>query len=398
MADEALLKGVKVVDLTRALAGPFCTMMLADLGAEVVKVEPPPSGDEARLWGPPFLGGESTYFMSVNRNKRSIVLDLRNDVGKEVARRLLSLADVVVENFRPGTTKKLGIDYDTVKSYNPKVIYCSISGFGQTGPYRELPGYDIIAFAMSGMMSITGEAGRPPVKMGVPVADIGAGMFAAYAIASALFRRERTGIGEYIDVSLLEGQIFWLTYQAGYYFATLKDPERLGSAHLSIAPYQAFRARDGYFIIAAGNDEHWRRLCDVLELNSLKEDTRFKSNPDRVKNRTELEKILSSVFVKDSARNWVEKISKAGVPCCVINSISDVFADEHVKARQVVMEIEHKKAGRIKQLNIPYRFNNYTFKISKAPPTLGEDTEEILKELGYSKAEIESMKKSLAIY
>jgi crotonobetainyl-CoA:carnitine CoA-transferase CaiB-like acyl-CoA transferase len=238
------LEGVKVVDLSRALAGPYCTMMLADMGADVVKVEVPGTGDESRSWGPPFIGGESAYFMCVNRNKRSIAIDLKSPEGSEVLFRLAKRADVFVENFRPGTAASLGVDYASLNRLNPRLVYCSISGFGQTGPYRDMPGYDIIAFALSGMMSITGEEGRPPVKMGVPVSDIGAGMFAAYAIVSALLDRSKGNRGCYIDVSLLEGQMAWLTYQAASYFATGETPGRLGSAHATIAPYQAFRARD----------------------------------------------------------------------------------------------------------------------------------------------------------
>jgi crotonobetainyl-CoA:carnitine CoA-transferase CaiB-like acyl-CoA transferase len=383
LADVAFFGGIKVVDFSRALAGPFCTMMLADLGAEVVKVEPPPSGDESRLWGPPFIGGESAYFLSINRGKKSIVVDLSKPEGREVAARLLQEADVVVENFRPGTAKKLGIDYDSVRVKNPGVIYCSISGFGQTGPYRELPGYDIIAFALSGMMSITGEEGRPPVKMAVPVSDIGAGMYAAFAISASLFRRAGTGLGEYIDVSLLEGQISWLTYQAGFFFSQGQEPRRLGSAHLTIAPYQVFRSRDGYFVVAAGNDEHWSRLCEAIGASGLKGDKRFSTNPDRVKNREALEDELNAIFAQDTSEAWVTKISVAGVPCCLIHNLSQVFSDKHVLERGVIREVHHPKAGSLKQLAPPYRFLNYTTKIILPPPVLGEHTEEVLSSIGY---------------
>ncbi|MDG6928608.1 MAG: CoA transferase [Nitrososphaerota archaeon] len=397
MTDRPFLQGVKVLDFSRALAGPFCTMMLADLGADVVKVEPPPGGDEARSWGPPFVNGESTYFMSVNRNKRSIVLDLRKEEAREVARKLMSRSDVLVENFRAGTTKKLGIDYQSARAVNPEMIYCSISGFGQTGPYSGRAGYDIIAFALSGMMSITGEEGRPPVKMGVPVADIGAGMYASFAISSALYRRQATGLGEYIDVSLLEGQISWLTYQAGYYFATGKDPERMGSAHLTIAPYQAFRSSDDYFIVAAGNDEHWRKLCDAIGAGEMRDDPRFATNPDRVRNREELEKGLSAIFARDRAANWVGRISAAGVPSCVINPLSSVFSDPQVESRGVVMDVRHPKAGATKQLNLPYRFDNYRFSVRSPPPALGADTDDVLRGIGYSAEEVGRLKGAGAV-
>jgi crotonobetainyl-CoA:carnitine CoA-transferase CaiB-like acyl-CoA transferase len=396
-SSAAPLAGIRVLDLSRALAGPFCTMMLADLGADVVKVEPPGHGDETREWGPPFVNGESAYFMSVNRNKRSIVIDLKTKEGVDVLRRLAKRSDVFVENFRPGTTEKLGVGYDDIRKVNPKIIYCSISGFGQTGPYKDRAGYDLVIFAESGQMSITGEQGRPPVKAGVAVSDIGAGMYGAFAVSSALLGRSRTGKGEHIDVSLFEGQISWLTYQAGSYFATGKDPERLGSAHPTIAPYQAFRASDGYFVIAVGNDQLWHSFCAVIGRPELEKDPRFTSNPTRVRNRVELEKVLSEVFAGESATDWLSKLRKAGVPCGAINSLSQVFADPQSEARGVVLEVDHKKAGKIRQLNMPFKMDGFRFKISHPPPTLGEHTAGILKEAGYSKAQIAKLLRSGAV-
>ena len=394
------LEGVKVIDLSRAMAGPFCTMMLADLGAQVIKIEPP-AGDETRAWGPPFMGKESTYFLSVNRNKKSIVIDLRKEKGVEIVKNLTKKSQVLVENYRPGTTEKLGISYERMRKINPTLIYCSISGFGQSGPSREKPGYDIIALATSGMMSITGEPGRPPVKMGVPVSDICAGMYGAYAITTSLYRQEKdqstnsTKVpqGTYIDVSMFEGQISWLTHQASAYFATGENPEPTGSSHPSIAPYQAFRASDDkYFIIAVGNDELWKKFCDSLGISQLKDDERFVSNSSRVKNKLELERELSKVFSSDSSENWISKISIAGVPCSPINRLDEVFTDPQVISRKMVLECEHPTAGKIKQLGIPYHFSDYEFSIRSPPPILGEHAKEILSDLGYTDSDISELR------
>jgi crotonobetainyl-CoA:carnitine CoA-transferase CaiB-like acyl-CoA transferase len=385
------LGGLRVLDLTRALAGPYCTMMLADLGADIIKVEPPGRGDETREWGPPFVNGESAYFMSINRNKRSVVINLKEKAGVEVLGTLARKADVLVENFRPGTAAKLGIDYRSIRRLNPKVVYCSISGFGQTGPFNERAGYDLVVFAESGQMSITGEQGRPPVKAGVAVSDIGGGMFAAFAIVSALLRRATTGEGEYIDVSLFEGQISWLTYQAGNYFATGKNPVRLGSAHPTIAPYQAFKGKDEYFVIAVGNDELWGKFCAAIGRKGLAGDPRFRTNPERVKNRLDLEKILSKVFQDRPAEEWVGKLVKAGVPSGMINPLDRVFSSPQAKARDMVVEVAHPKAGKIRQLNMPYKFGGHGFRVRMPPPLLGEHTREVLAEAGYSRPKIDKL-------
>lgn len=399
------LEGIKVLDLTRAMSGPYCTMMLGDMGAEVIKIEPP-SGDETRLWGPPFVGNESTYFLSVNRNKKSIVVDLRKKKGVEILKRIAATSQVLVENYRPGITEKLGINYGRLKRLNTSLVYCSISAFGQTGPSRQIPGYDIITFAASGMMSMTGEPSRPPVKMGVPISDICSGMYGAYAILGALYkqakniddtRKKRRSIaqGEYIDVSMLEGQISWLTHQASAFFATGKNPEALGSMHPSISPYQAFRGSDGaYFVLGVANEQLWVKFCDILGLEQLKEDKRFSSNALRVEHRDQLVESLSNFFSSKSADEWVSLISSAGVPCGPINKLSGVFKDPQVIARNMVLECEHPTAGKIKQLGVPYRFGNKQFSIRSAPPRLGEHTNVILSNLGYSKQNIVSLRES----
>ncbi|MGI0090547.1 MAG: CaiB/BaiF CoA transferase family protein [Nitrososphaerales archaeon] len=395
MPSHAFLKGIKVVDLTRALAGPFCSMMLADMGADVIKVESPDGGDESRSWGPPFLSGESAYFLSINRNKKSIALDLKRDEGREILLRLLKAADVFIENFRPGTTARLGIDYESLKKIKPELVYCSISGFGQTGPDSGKPGYDIIALASSGMMSITGEPDRPPVKMGAPLSDIGAGMYSAYAIVCALFRKKATGLGERIDTSLQDGMVSWLTHQAGSFFATGENPPRLGSAHSSVAPYQAFKGKDGsYFVVGVGNDKMWREFCLAIDADGLQGDARFLTNSERVKHRAELEAELVQIFSKDTSANWVLKISQTGIPCSEIRSLSEVFSDPHVVSREMVRETHHPKAGLVKQVGLPYHFANFDFDIRSPPPMLGEHTREILSSLGCSSLEIEKLKSS----
>ncbi|MDR7549120.1 MAG: CoA transferase, partial [Armatimonadota bacterium] len=355
--DLAPLSDLLVVDLTRALAGPYCTLMLGDLGARVIKVETPGTGDDTRGWGPPFLNGESAYFLGINRNKESLTLNLKHPEGQEVLRRLLVRGDVLVENFRPGTMDRLGFGYATVSAHNPRLVYCSISGFGQDGPYRERVAYDLILQGMGGLMGITGEEGGPPVKVGVAVTDIAAGMFAAYAILAALRVRDRTGQGQHVDVSMLDGQVAWMTYQAGSYFATGENPKRLGSAHPSLVPYQAFRTQDGYINIAVGSEAIWSRFVVAVGAPHLADDPRFRTNPDRVRHRDVLIPLLEPIFAARTTGQWVSIMEQAGVPAGPIYLLSDLFADPQVRHRQMVVEVDHPRAGRIRQTGVPVKFS-----------------------------------------
>ncbi len=389
-----VLEGIKVLDLTRYLAGPYCTMILGDLGAEVVKVEQPTTGDGSRQWGPPFIHGESAYFLSINRNKKSVTINLRTEKGREIARRMASRYDVLIENYRPGIVQKLGLDYETVRKSNPKLIYCSISGFGQTGPYREKPSYDIVGQAMGGLMSLTGEKNRPPVKIGVAISDIFAGMYAAIAILSALIVRMTQGHGQMIDISLLDGLVSILSHQAGNFLVSGVNPQRLGSAHPTIAPYQAFKAADSYFVVAVGNDTLWQQFCHSLSLSELLSDSRFVTNPDRVQNRNELTKILNTLFKNKPAQDWLSLIEEAGVPCGPVLQLSEVFEDPQVLHRKMVEVIEHPSAGKIKVVGTPLKLSSTPASIRVPPPMLGEHTHDILCSIGYNNTEIEDFIKS----
>ena len=381
------LRGLRVVDLTKDFAGPFCTMILSDLGAEVVKVEKPGLGDETRGWGPPFVGGESCYFLSLNRGKKSIVLDLKKRDAQKAVQRLVLDSDILVESFKPGSLKKLGLDYQSLRRRNKALVYCSISGFGQTGPYRGFPGYDLVAFAMSGIMSTTGEQGRPPVRVSVPVADIAAGHYAAIGILAALSRRLVTGRGDYVDVSLLDSIVSWLTYNAAFFFATGKQPERLGSAHPSIVPYQAFSCRNGSLVVAVGNDEQWKALCTALGQGRFLGDKRFSSNPLRVRNRKMLVPPLSRMFRKRTVQQWLTVLGKHGVPCAQVYDVSRVVKDPQLTARKMIIRARNG----LPQLGSPMKFSSPN-PPSRPAPSLGQDSNLILGGLGYSSHDIERLR------
>lgn len=382
------LSGLTIIDLTRILSGPYCTMYFADLGANVIKVEPP-KGDDTRNWGPPFIETESSYFLSVNRNKRSIVLDLKTEEGKAVLRSLIEKADVVVENFRPGTLDKLGFGFERLKEIQPGIILASISGFGQTGPYRDEPGYDVIAQGMGGFMSVTGIMDGPPVKGGYSLADIGTGMWAIIGILTALLNRDREKKAQWVDVSLLETMISWQTYLAGNYFASGQDPVPLGNAHPNICPYQAFPAQDGFFNLAVGNDSLWKKFCEGMQEPDWLVDERFRTNPLRVQNRQILIPMLEERFRREPVKYWVGVLRRNGIPCGPINRVSDVFADPYVVERNMLFTVNHPTVGAIKQVATPVKYlhDSNPEKVRNAPPLLNQHGAEILKEFGVMKEE-----------
>jgi crotonobetainyl-CoA:carnitine CoA-transferase CaiB-like acyl-CoA transferase len=387
-AGDGPLAGLRVLDLTRILSGPYATMALADLGADVVKVENPSGGDDTRSWGPPFQGGEAAYFLAVNRNKRSLAVDLKSGIGHDAVARLARCADVLVENFRPGTADRLGFGYEQLSAGNPGLIYASISGYGQSGPMRDEPGYDAIAQAASGVMSVTGEPGGPPARVGVSSADLGAGMWAVIGILAALASRNATGKGQWVDVSLLDGQVSWLTYVAAGFSATGEVPRRYGSAHPTIVPYQALRSADGHLMVAAGNDTLWRRFAAAIGSPDLADDPRFVTNPDRVRHRDELIAILEEVLATETSEHWASQLASAGVPAGPINTVGQALAHPQVQARGMVGQVEHPSAGTLQTIGFPVKLSGATPVAPSAPPTLGQHTDEVLAGMGFTDDDI----------
>ena len=381
------LQGMRVLDVCQVMAGPFCCMLLADLGADVIKVEPPEGDQARRAMGFKLKGDDSLGFLNMNRNKRSITLDLKSEAGRNAFFRLAETADVIVENYRPGAMRKLGVDYEAVRAVNPKIIYASISGFGQTGPWADRPGFDLIAQAASGIVSVTGDPNGPPARAGVPVADIGCSLFTLYAILAAYIGREATGRGQYIDASLYEAGIAFAIWDISEYWGTGRVPVRLGTANRMAAPYEAVRAKDGHFVLGANNDRLWLRLCEVIERSDLAANPRYKTNADRLGNREALAADLEKTFLTQDRDHWVSLLLGAGIPAGPISDYAEVFASEHSTARQMKMMIAHPVEGAVPNIGFPVKLMGTPQRIRRPPPLLGEHNDEIFAELGIAENE-----------
>ena len=385
------LENIKVVDLTRTLAGPFCTQNLADMGADVVKIEEPNDGDETRKW-PPIWNGESTQFLSFNRNKRSLSVNLKSDEGLAIVKKLAAGADIMIESFRAGTLARFGLGYDDIKAVNPDIIYCTISGYGRTGPMASKPGYDLIIQAYSGLMHLTGEPDGAPQRVGFSLVDLFTGMLAFGSIVTALYHRDQTGEGQLIDAALLDGQVAAMSYHATGYIGTGVEPHRLGSGHPSLVPYQSFPASDGYFILGVANPNLWERFCHAIGHPELKDDPKFATNPDRVAHRAEMIDLLNGVFATNTVAHWVKVIDDAGVPVGPINKTSDVVADAQVKARDMFLPIDHPNVPDLRVPNSPIKLQGTPARLRRPPPLLGQHNDEVLAELGYAAADIAVLK------
>jgi crotonobetainyl-CoA:carnitine CoA-transferase CaiB-like acyl-CoA transferase len=397
MPPQGPLTGVTVLDLTRVLSGPHCTMLLADMGARVIKVERPGDGDETRAWGPPFVGGESAYFLGTNRNKESIAVDFKRPEGRRIIDLLLDRADVVVENFRPGTLTRLGLDYSSLKDARPRLIYASISGFGQTGPRRFEAGYDAAVQAEGGLMSITGDPDGIPCRVGVAIADLVAGMLAAQGIVLALYARERTGRGQQVDIGMLDGVVSILSYHASMHLTAGVRSGRVGNRHATIAPYDTFPAADGEFFLAVGNDDQFRRFCAAAGVTPLCEDARFATNPARVVHHVELRQRLVPVLRRHPRAHWLEILTEAGVPCGDVRGVPEALSDPQILAREMVQSVEHATAGMLKVVGVPIKLSETPGSVRTAPPTLGQHTTSILRELAIPDDEIERLRAARVI-
>ena len=392
------LEGLTVLDFSRVLAGPYCTMQLGDLGARVIKIEQPGRGDDTRAWGPPFVAGESAYFLSVNRNKESVALDLKHPAAMGVVEALLARADVLVENFRPGTMDRFGLGFNAIAPRHPRLVYCSISGFGQTGPRRAEPGYDAMMQAEAGLMSITGAAEGPPFRVGVAIGDIATGMFAVQGILAALLSRAQTGRGQLVDIAMLDAVTALLSYQASTAFATGETPVRMGNRHPSIAPYDTFAAADGEFVLSVGNDDQFRRLATVLHLEALADDARYRTNADRVTNADALRGELSSLLAGWRRTDLLAALKNAGVPSAAVRTITEALADPQLAARDMIVPLEHLLAGSVRVLGTPIKLSDTPALIRTPPPALGQHTNSILAaDAGLTRAEIEALRRAGAV-
>jgi formyl-CoA transferase len=386
------LAGVRVLDLSRVLAGPYCTMILGDYGADVIKVEEPHSGDGTRSWGPPWVGDQSAYFLAANRNKRSLTVNLKTPEGVAIVKRLAASSDILIENFKPGTAARMGLGYETLAAENPGLIYCSLTGYGQTGPYRDRPGYDFVIQAQGGVMSITGPAEGEPYKVGVAIADITTGLFAATAILAALHERTTSGQGQALDVALLDAQVAWLANVAQNYLATGVSPARYGNAHPSIVPYETFAARDGAIAVAIGTDDQYSKFCRQIGRPDLCDDVRFSTNAARVLHRAVLIPLLQAIFRTRDAADWIDLLLSIGVPAGPINDVAAALDDPHVRARGMVQAVEHPTAGPVALLGPVARFSRTPAAVRLPPPPLGHDTRSILMELlGFSTGEVDRL-------
>ncbi len=393
-----ILDGLKVVDCTQILAGPFCTMMLGEMGAEGTKVEKPNGGDDIRRFGPPFIEGESAAFLMINRNKKSIALNMKDPKGLKILKELIKDADVFIQNFRPGALEKMGLGFDDViKNINPKIIYCSISGFGSNGPYKNRPGFDLIAQGMSGLMSLTGTPNGEPVKIGVPICDLNAGVYAALGILASYIKRLKTNKGQFVETSLLESGLSYTIWESGIYFATKEVSKQSGTAHRLSAPYQSFKTSDGYINIGAANQANWEKLCSALKRTDLKENKEFIDNASRMNNIKKLVDILNVEFTNKTTSEWVEILIENGVPCGPILNIDEILNHDQIKEREMIIDINHTKLGKIQNLNFPIKFSDSEKRTILPPPLLGEHNEMILKDLGYSKDDIQLFEKENVI-